>query len=89
VEPDGASCGGEATFTCQRGGEAAVGFIGADTYIYGWPTQGGVLWGVGLLAGFVAPPERVAAATEILVQSATSTRIDTTWSARQKELTDA
>jgi hypothetical protein len=81
--------GGQATFTCQRGGEAAVGFIGADTYIYGWPTQGGVLWGVGLLAGFVAPPERVAAATEILAQSATSTRIDTTWSARQKELTDA
>jgi hypothetical protein len=76
--------GGQATFTC-----AAVGFIGADTYIYGWPMQGGVLWGVGLLAGFVAPPEGVAAATEILVQSATSTRIDTPWSARQKELTDA
>jgi hypothetical protein len=64
--------GGEATFTCQRGGEAAVGFIGVDTYIYGWPMQGGVLWGVGLLLGFVAPPEGVAAATEIMVQSATS-----------------
>ena len=81
--------GGEATFTCQRGGEAAVGFIGVDTYIYGWPMQGGVLWGVGLLLGFVAPLEGVAAATEIMVQSATSARIDTTWHARQKELSDA
>jgi hypothetical protein len=81
--------GGEATFTCQRGGEAAVGLIGADTYIYGWPTQGGVLWGVGLLAGFVAPPQGVAAATEILVQSARSAQIDTTWLARQKQLSDA
>jgi hypothetical protein len=81
--------GGEATFTCRRGGEAAVGFIGVDTYIYGWPIQGGVLWGVGLLLGFVAPPEGVAAATEIMVQSAASTRIDTTWLARQKELSDA
>jgi hypothetical protein len=51
--------------------------------------QGGVLWGVGLLLGFVAPPEGVAAATEIMVQSATSARIDTTWHARQKELSDA
>jgi hypothetical protein len=77
--------GGEATFTCRQGGEAAWGFIGADTYIYGWPMQGGVLWGVGLLLGFVAPAEGVAMATDLLHQIPPSARIDPAWLQRQTQ----
>jgi hypothetical protein len=80
--------GGEATFTCRQGGEAAVGFIGADTYIYGWPMQSGVLWGVGFLGGFVAPRESVALATEVLVRSMTKAQVNPTWLAHQRKFND-
>ena len=78
--------GGEATFTCRQGGEAAWGFIGADTYIYGWPMQGGVLWGIGLLLGFIAPAEGIAMATQLLYQISPSARFDPGWLQRQTQV---
>ena len=80
--------GGEVTFSCRQGGEEARGFVGADTYIYGWPAQGGVTWGVGLLVGFVAPPQGCDAATATMIDIMKNTRIDPAWLQRQKEISD-
>ena len=80
--------GGEATFSCRQGVEEALGFIGADTYIYGWPMQGGVTWGVGLLVGFVAPPQECGAATTTVIEIMKGVRVDPGWLQRQKKIND-
>jgi predicted lactoylglutathione lyase len=76
---------GDAVFTCTRNGRPMKAYLVALTFRYPAVirTMPGS-WGVGLLAGCIAPADRVVDATKLIVHMLETAHLDPQWSQQQQ-----
>jgi hypothetical protein len=81
---------GDALFSCTHGGKPVKAYMVALTYRYA-PLVRGVprTWGVGLLAGCIAPADRVIPSTQLIVHMLQSAHLDPQWAKTQQARVDA
>ncbi len=81
---------GEVTFTCTLRGAPARGMVVAVTFAYPpAPLLGGTIWSVGLLAGFIATPDRYAEAGRMTVHIVLAWRENPDWVRQEQAKIDA
>jgi len=83
LPPDAAaksSTVGEVTYRCDSGAGAMTAFVYAKTNL----DEG--LWTVRILVSYLAPPEQVSLATDVLQHCARSFRLNPQWVERQKQM---
>ncbi len=78
--------GGEAYFTCTRGGVPMTAYVYAETTLIG-RGEPGSNWSVSALGSLISPTERVAEAADVLRESGTSLVMNPAWTRAQSQLT--
>ena len=80
---------GEASFTCTRGGQPAIGYVFAATELVQSGVPANAVWQVKALAGFVAAFALDGNAADALAHAVVSFRIDPDWLRRSNQATAA
>jgi hypothetical protein len=79
---------GDTAFRCRQGQVPAVGYVFVATLITGG-NDGGAIWNVDQLQGYLSPPERVSQAQAILAHMIGSIRLNPDWVRMQRNVTAA
>ena len=80
---------GDVMFSCTHNGKPTRAFMVAGTYLYSSPLKGMPgSWGLNLLAGCLAPAERVDAAKKMVLHMLQSAKFDPEWNRKEQALID-
>jgi hypothetical protein len=80
---------GEVTYSCMHNGKPTHAYMVAGTYLYNAAFRGGpATWGTFLLAGCLAPSERIDASRKMVLHMLLSTKFNPEWTKKEQAYVD-